>query len=154
MKAEDVMTRDPKSCFIDETAADAAHVMWENDCGAVPVIDRENRLMAMVTDRDLCMAAYTQGRPLREIALSTAASHLLVAARRHDEATVVETLMARHRIRRIPIVDGDRRLVGIVSTNDLVRHARGDAPSLGPSDVVRTLATIGEHREYHAAAAE
>jgi CBS-domain-containing membrane protein len=100
------------------------------------------------------MAAYTQGRPMREIALSTATSHVLVAARRHDEVSVVETLMARHRIRRIPIVDGDRRLVGIVSVNDLVRHARGDAPSLGPQDVVRTLAAIGERRESHAAAAE
>jgi CBS domain-containing protein len=154
MKAEDVMTRDVKSCFVDETAAEAAHVMWENDCGAVPVIDRENRLMGMVTDRDLCMAAYTQGRLLRDIALSTAASRTLVSARRHDEVSVVETLMERHQLRRIPIVDGDRRLIGVVTMNDLVRHARADEPSLGPADVVRTLAAIGERRPAHAVPAE
>jgi CBS domain-containing protein len=57
----------------DDLAA-AAAVMWDHDCGCVPVVDSENRPIAMLTDRDVCMAAYTQGLPLRAMSVSSAAS--------------------------------------------------------------------------------
>ena len=147
MKAEDVMMRMPKTCFTDDTAAEAARIMWDADCGAVPVIDRENRLVSMVTDRDLCMAAYLRGRKLSDIVVAEAASHGVISAKPTDDLSVVESLMERHQLRRIPIADDMRHVIGIITLNDLARRASTSESSVRTSDVMRALTAIGEpHR--------
>jgi CBS domain-containing protein len=60
----DLMTTNAKSCGTMDNLERAAQIMWENDCGVVPVVDGSERVVGMVTDRDICMAAYTQGQPL------------------------------------------------------------------------------------------
>lgn len=67
MKVQDIMTADVETCRLDDTLDRPAAIMWERDCGVVPVVDDESRIVGMLTDRDICMAAYTQGRPLPEI---------------------------------------------------------------------------------------
>jgi len=69
MKAEKIMTREVASCRPDDTLNDAARIMWERDCGFVPVTaeDSGGRVVGIVTDRDLCMAAYTRGQRLADI---------------------------------------------------------------------------------------
>src|SRR5690606_32936140 len=66
VKIEEIMTRDVRTCSPDDTLATAAQVMWEMDCGVVPVTDREGKVVGIITDRDLAMAAHLQGVPLRE----------------------------------------------------------------------------------------
>ena len=123
MNVGKLMTRDPGACSPDDTLNRAAQIMWEKDCGCVPVVDANFHPIAMITDRDICMAAYTQGRPLWSIPVSSAASHIVVVVRESEAVESAEGLMRAYRVRRLPVVDADGRLVGIISLNDLARHA-------------------------------
>jgi CBS domain-containing protein len=149
MNASELMTREVHSCSINDSLQRAVQLMWEHDCGVVPVVDDQNKVVGMITDRDVAIAAYTQGRPLWEIPLSSAMAHHVHGVREDDDLETVETLMRRVRVRRIPVLDGDGRLKGILSMNDLARHAhrgrKGDG--LRPDSIVQTLAAVCEpHR--------
>jgi CBS domain-containing protein len=139
-----LMTRDPAMCGPHDTLHRAAELLWERDCGVVPVVDGERRPIAVITDRDICMAAYTQGRPLGSILVSSAASRSVVVVREGDPFDVAESLWQAHRIRRLPVVDADGRLVGILSLNDVARRASfGHRPGgLNADRITRTLAAI------------
>src|SRR5687767_6995850 len=115
MKVHEVMTQDPWTCGLTDPLQRAVNVMWEHDCGCVPVVDRSGKLCGIVTDRDACLAAYTTGLPLAEIAVSTAMTPHPVTVGADDDLTLVEKRMREHRVRRIPVVDGHERPCGIVS---------------------------------------
>ncbi len=143
---EQWMTRNPRTCGPDDSLDHAARIMWENDCGCVPVVDAAGRVSAMITDRDICIAAYSRGRPLGEISVSSAASRRLVAARADDTLEIAESLMRQLRIRRLPVVDTEGRPVGVLSMSDLARHAQF-GPGRGGLDadrIARTLAAISQ----------
>jgi CBS domain-containing protein len=146
MNVSDLMTTNAKSCSTMDNLQRAAQIMWENDCGVVPVVDCDGRVVGMVTDRDICMAAYTQGQPLWNIPVSSAMADQVHMVREGDSLDVVETLMRNVRVRRAPVVDADGRLKGIVSMNDLARHARRSsdrkADGLSGDSIVQTLAAI------------
>ncbi|CAN5917199.1 CBS domain-containing protein [soil metagenome] len=118
-----MMTRGVRTCCPDDSLNSAAQLMWQNDCGCVPVVDSDGRAIGMITDRDICMAAYTQGQPLGDMLVASAASREIMTMRENESLDAAEALMQKHKIRRIPVVDADRRPVGIVSMNDLARHA-------------------------------
>ena len=92
VRVREVMTPNPRTCGPDDTLQHAAQIMWEADCGCVPVVGADGQVLAMITDRDICMAAYTQGRPLGEILVSGAASHTVVTARESDPLETAERL--------------------------------------------------------------
>jgi CBS domain-containing protein len=138
MKVGDLMTRGVRTCRISDTLSEAAQIMWENDCGAVPVIDEGGRVVSIVTDRDICMASYTQGRPLHEIAVTSAASKRLVAARADDSLHRAEELMRTAQVRRLPVIDEQGRPVGILSITDLARYT----PRLGGEVTARLVGTM------------
>jgi len=147
MNAAELMTRAVQSCRADDNLQRAMQIMWEHDCGVVPVVDGDNRIVGMVTDRDVAVAGYTQGRALWQIPVSTAMAKRVHGVRENDDLEVVETLMRRVRVRRVPVLDGDGRLKGIVSMNDLARQAhrvgrRGDG--LRADSIVQTLAAVCE----------
>lgn len=124
MKVRDLMTTLVGTCRAFDGADSAARVMWEQDCGSVPVVDEDGAVQGMVTDRDLCMAAYTQGRALRDIRVSSAMSEHLWWCRPDDDVDDAARLMREHQVRRLPVVGAGNRLVGIVSLSDLAREAR------------------------------
>jgi CBS domain-containing protein len=150
MNASELMTRDVKSCNVNDNLQRAAQIMWENDCGAVPVVDADNRVVGMITDRDICMAAYTHGQPLWAIPVSDAMAKQVHGVTGNDPLEVVETLMRRVRVRRVPVLDGGGRLTGILSMNDLARHAHRSggrkANGLSGDRIVQTLAAVCEPR--------
>jgi CBS domain-containing protein len=140
------MTSPVATCSEGGRLNDAARVLWECDCGSVPVVDAEGRLRGMITDRDICMAAYTQGRTLQEIPIAPVmASHVLVC-HVDDSLETAEQLMREGQVRRIPVIDNDGRPVGIVSMNDVTRAAADQRRSNLDRDVVETLAAVGEPR--------
>jgi len=102
MHVEEIMTTSVKSCGPDDSLDTAARLMWEHDCGCVPVIDQDGRVLAMLTDRDVCMAAYTQGRTLAEIRVSAAMSNACHAVSPNDPVVAAERLMQEHQVRRLP----------------------------------------------------
>ncbi len=123
MKAEDVMTRRVVACRLDTDLSHAARMMWENDCGVIPVVDHEDRVVGIVTDRDVCMSAYFQGRSLRELRATGCMGHDVATCRPSDSVAEVARVMAERKVRRIPVTDELGRLLGIISVGDLLRHA-------------------------------
>ena len=146
MQASELMTHPAITCGAGSPLSTAARLMWENDCGVLPVVDDGGRLVGMVTDRDICMAAYTKGAPIDAIETRSAMAVNVLACRADDSLESVEQLMKDGQVRRIPIVDGDHRPIGILSMNDLARHAAEDRRGQVNREVVSTLATISEPR--------
>jgi CBS domain-containing protein len=143
-----LMTQNPRSCHTGDHLDAAARLMWETDCGAVPIVDDHGRVVGMVTDRDICMAAFMRGQPLHHIPVEEAMARDVVTCAGDDDVDAAEQAMREARIRRLPVVDDDRRLVGMLSLNDLAREAINSGHSGAPrtGDVTRTLAAICEPR--------
>ena len=138
MKVEQIMNRAVKTCRPQDSLNKAAQIMWEEPCGAVPVVDDHRRPVGFLTDRDVCMAAYTQGRPLGEKRAETAMARNVVSCTAEDELGSAAQLMRQHRTRRLPVVNRDGALVGLLSLDDLACEA---ARSLrgGVNDELRSL---------------
>ncbi len=148
MNVGELMAKDVKTCRETDDLASAAQIMWENDCGCVPVVDSEGQLWGIITDRDICMAAYTQGVPLHEIPISSAASREVHSTFENDTLDAAERTMRKYQVRRLPVTDGEGRLRGLLSLNDLARHAHRGRKSdgLSESSVAQTLAAIAQPR--------
>jgi CBS domain-containing protein len=146
MRINDLMTHPVVSCPDDSTADVAARLMWEFDCGTVVVTDHDGRLAGMITDRDLTMAALSQGRSLYDIKLSSAMARDVAACHEGDTVEAVENVMRTSQVRRVPVVDDDRRPVGIVALNDLARLADRSRKHAVDREVVQTLAAVSQPR--------
>lgn len=123
MRITEIMTRDVHCGNPGDSLNEVSRLMWDHDCGFVPVVDAERRVVGIVTDRDVCMAAYTKGRPLQEIGVQEAMSGVPHCARDTDGLDTVHRLMRRLQVRRLPIVDREGRLVGLIGLADLARAA-------------------------------
>ena len=150
MKVEQMMSRDVKTCGEGEPLVRAVQLMWEHDVGAVPVVDQQGMVVGMITDRDCCMAAYTQGRRLDEIVVRSAMSTKVQTCAPGDTLETVTQMMKRAQVRRVPVVDKKNKLVGMISLCDLSRAAEKE-----PNQRVReqymqqvegTLATVTKPR--------
>jgi CBS domain-containing protein len=148
MLVVDLMTPKPASIRGDETLAAAAQTMWDCDCGALPVLDpATGRVCGMITDRDICMATWSRGCGPGSILVADVISPTLVSCRPHDPLGKVEASMRSNQVRRIPVVDAEQRLVGILSLADVARatagqvlQSNGDEPS--SEGLATTLAGI------------
>ncbi len=131
MHVEQIMQCPVRCCRKNDSGQTAASMMRETDCGALPVVDENETLLGIVTDRDLLIAA-NQGRcSLLEVSVVQAMSPGTFVCRPDDDVQVVERLMCRHQVRRIPVVDADGTIVGIVSLSDLARE-QAAAPTGDP----------------------
>jgi CBS domain-containing protein len=155
MNVGELMSKNVRACMPTDTLTCAAQAMWEGDCGCVPVVDANGFVMAMLTDRDICMAAYTQGKPLHEIPVLTAMSARIFTCKSDDSIEVAEAMMRRHQVRRLPVTDFSGRLVGMLSLNDITKHLeisqQNGSSALTSNMVAQTLAAIGGPRSVHAA---
>jgi len=148
MKVDKLMITDVRTCRAHDQASVAANLMWEGDCGAVPVVDDASRVVGMVTDRDLCMASYMQGKPLHDIQVGHAMSKQVWSCQPQDEVSIAEQIMREHRVRRLPVADEEGQLRGILSLSDLSREAMKEARNkpkkveVSYADVAETLGDI------------
>lgn len=150
MKVAKLMTENVHACDPDDRLEDAARQMWTHDCGFIVVVDLDGKLAGVITDRDVCLAAYAQGRPLRLISVSDVMSRKLWTVSPDDSIAQAEELMRQHQLRRLPVVDDSGQVVGVLSLADLAReaqleHARG-TKSLRRGEVTATLAAISTPR--------
>jgi len=124
MKISEVMTRDVQTIRPDQSAQDAARFMLKADAGSIPVTDGD-RLIGMITDRDIAVRGVAKGygpdTPVRELMTDD-----VVCARFDDEVEDVASKMSSAQVRRLPVVDEQERLCGIVSLGDLGREADTD----------------------------
>ena len=148
MKVSQIMQRSAQSCDANQTLDAAARIMWENDCGSVPVTDSVGRLVGILTDRDICMAAYLQGGPLHTLYVGSAMANQVFSCTPDDSLAECHAIMREHQVRRLPVVDGDGKLVGMLSLHDLVRNAANE-PRRGKvsfADVGETLQAVSKPR--------
>ena len=155
MKVRDVMTGGVKSCGPDTNLAAAAMIMWENDCGAVPVVDGAGKVVGMITDRDICMAAATKNREASRIAVVEVITGNVFSCRPEDDLSVALKMMRNEQVRRLPVVNGDGELCGVLSVNDVLLRAEvaggKKTQELSYAEAVDTLKSICEHRAPQAA---
>lgn len=146
MKVRSLMTADVAVCQIDEPMINAARVMWERDCGFVAVVKESNdNLVGVITDRDMCMAALTRGLPLDRMAVADAMHPEPCVCRADDLLTAAHRTMREHQLRRLPVLDEEDKLVGVVTLNDLARNAdkaRGTTLARKSRAVSKTLAAV------------
>lgn len=151
MKLEQLMSIDLRTCSPSDTLDCAARIMWERDCGFVPIV-ASDRAVGVITDRDICIAAYTQGKLLTEITISNIAMKPVVSVRREDSLQMAEDLMRRHQLRRLLVTDEGGRLVGVLSLNDLARATSRHPGDPSDSEISKTLSAISQPRQSSASA--
>jgi CBS domain-containing protein len=124
VRVSQIMTPDPACCTPDSTAKDAALLMKEHDCGSIPVVERLEtlRLVGTLTDRDLAIRGLAAGKgpntPVRELMTNDP-----ISAAPDDEVEIVREVMVAQQVRRVPVVDENGRVVGIVAQADLALEA-------------------------------
>ncbi|WP_310468610.1 CBS domain-containing protein [Sphingomonas sp.] len=124
MRISDVMTREVETIRPDQTAQEAAAFMLSADAGSIPVTEGD-KLIGMITDRDIAIRGVAKGHgpdtPVRDL-MSTG----LICAREDDDVSDVASKMSDAQVRRLPVIDGNEKLVGIVSLGDLSRETEGE----------------------------
>jgi CBS domain-containing protein len=118
----DLMTTNPRSVESGSTVVEAARLMRDEDAGLIPVCEGE-KLVGTVTDRDIAIRVVAEGREPESITVGEIASRELVTIDPQQELDEALRLMARHQVRRLPVVEEDGKLVGIVAQADIARNA-------------------------------
>jgi len=147
MKVQDVMTYDVQTCSPETNLSEAAMQMWRGDFGVLPVV-ASRKVVGVITDRDICMAAATKHRDPAKIRVKEVISGRVYGCSLDTDLREALKIMREKQVRRLPIIDTlERNLCGILSLNDIAlkaQDARGAQPSAW--DVANTLRAICAHR--------
>jgi len=150
MRIEQLMTKSPKTCRPDDSLRQAVGLMWDNDCGCLPVTagDGSGRLIGMITDRDICVAARFAEQTMNEIRVADAMTKTAWACNPGDDLAEAEAIMGELGVRRLPVIDESERIIGLLSLADLAREAAREHESMecegSAVEVALLLATICE----------
>ena len=146
MKVKDVMTTDVRTCRLDTNLAAATEVMWNSDCGILPVVDEAGRAVGVITDRDMCIALGTRCAAPQEITVGQVISGNLFVCRPESEIRDALVVMSDKRVRRLVALDDQGRVAGLLSLDDIAVAAESPTgfrrPDLSFSDVALTLKAI------------
>jgi CBS domain-containing protein len=143
MKVKEIMTKDASTCSPDMSVAEAAHLMWEADCGILPVVD-DGELEGVVTDRDMFIALATRNALAGHLKVGAVATKTVVTCTPEDDIHLALDLMKQARVRRLPVVGFGNTLLGIVSMNDIALAA-GPDKGVTSDDVLETLQALCAH---------
>jgi CBS domain-containing protein len=157
MNTEEIMTRNVKSCRPETSLSEAAVLMWDYDCGALPVVDDENRVMGMITDRDIAIATATKGRLATDINVGEVMSGNVYACAVNEDINSALKTMRREKVRRLPVIGANGKLAGILSINDIVLRAEQtktrQTPEISYDEVMSVFKAVCEHsRSFQAVA--
>ena len=145
MRVRELMTRKVATVRTAEVLSNAVRLMRERGCGCIAVLGEDDRLVGVLTDRDVCMAALVTDSPLSKLEVGGAMSASLFTCRPEDPIAEAEVTMGRHQVRRLPVVDEHGRLEGILSIDDIAREAFRQRDLLAPPVSGReTGRTLGE----------
>lgn len=150
MKVKEIMTAKVKSCSQAAHLAAAAEVMRKSNCGALPVVDGDEKVIGMITDRDICLAMSAKDRDPSRSKVSEVISGKVYDCAPGDGVKNALKTMRKKKVKRLPVVNGAGALKGILSFGDILLHARKakGKKSQMPSykDLARTLQAIYEPR--------
>jgi len=147
MKVKELMSTDVKACTPDTDLASVVRMMWDGDCGIVPVVDEQRRVTGVITDRDICVAAATRSLEPAQIRVRDAMTRDVRTCPEDADPRSALKSLKEHRVRRLPVVDRQDRLVGILSLNDLVTRAECRQGTAVPGEeFLETLRAICAHQ--------
>ncbi len=124
MKVQDLCRRAPLTISAEANLAQAVAKMWEGDCGALIVVDAADRPVAVVTDRDIAVALGTRDAVASTLKVSNVMSRRLYTCLANDEVHSAIRIMVRNGVRRLPVIDQEARVAGMLSVNDLLLAAQ------------------------------
>jgi CBS domain-containing protein len=124
MKLKEICTWEPWVCPADGTLADAAQIMWDGDCGSVPIVDAERKVVGMISDRDITIAALTKDRSPSMVGVREVMSGNVYSCGPEDDVRDALRTMGERRVRRLPVIDEHGTLKGILSISDCICHAK------------------------------
>ena len=155
MKVKDVMTKDVRICGINDDLSTAARTMWTRDCGVLPVVGKDGHMVGVLTDRDVCIAAGCKNLPPAMIGVSDVMTRRVFSCAPESPIRDALQILREKQVRRLPVIDANGRLCGILSLNDVALKALATKkPSeLSATDVEQTLAAICRPRSPIQAAA-
>ena len=124
--------------------------MWTGNCGFLPVVGSEGKVVGIITDRDICIALGTRGLPSGQVIVADAMSKKVWSCRPEDEVAVALNKMCEGRVRRLPVISKEGALVGVLSMDDVLLRAdaadSGTAGSISPEDILRAFRAINTHQ--------
>ncbi len=148
MKVRELMTKNVASCKPEDDLSVAAKLMWDTDCGGVPVVGVDGKVKGMITDRDICMACFTRNQAPAAVLVRDAMSKNLYSCRPDSALAEAEKIMRINQVRRVPVVDAQGKLAGVLSLADIARAAeRGGAngsDDLAAEEIVAILGGISQ----------
>jgi CBS domain-containing protein len=145
MTVKDIMTTAVRACGPDTSAAEAAALMLDGDCGMLPVVEG-GRLVGLVTDRDLYIALATRNMRASDLRVRDVARTNVWTCGPDDEVQAALATMTEHRVRRLPVTGFGDTVLGVLSLNDVLR-ATGVRKGVRSDEVVDVLRTICAHHE-------
>ena len=122
--AKDVMTPSPQCCTGETTLNEVANLMVEADCGEIPITDSSNRLVGVITDRDIVCRAVAKGKDPSAMTAAEIMTEPVVCVNEDTTLEDVMSVMEENQIRRVPVVDGSGCCCGIISQADVALNAR------------------------------
>jgi CBS domain-containing protein len=148
MKVQDVMVKNVAVCRPDTNLAALAELLWRGACGSLPVLDESGRVTSLITDRDVCIALGTRDRKASEVEAKEVSLPRVFTCAPDDDLRAALKTMASQGIHRLPVVDRQGDLAGILSIDDVVLRAvsRPTTTQVGYEEVMDTLKAIIEHR--------
>lgn len=149
MKVKEIMIRDTKVCDLNASLADAAKTMWDNDCGVLPVLKDGKEIVGLITDRDICMGVAMKDCNPSGISVEEVMSGAVYSVTPDDDVHQALKTMQEHKVRRLPVVDAEGQLKGMLSMNDVTLHAAEQAgrktSQLLFSEVMETYKAVCAH---------
>jgi CBS domain-containing protein len=142
MKVAQVMTPAPLACGPEANLAEIAGLMWDANCGIVPIVDTTGRVVGVVTDRDICIAAATRNLSPSQIRASELPYRPAVCCGPEDDVREALRVMTEHRVRRLPVTGEAGALHGIVSIDDILLETGAANAGYTARDVVAALQAI------------
>jgi CBS-domain-containing membrane protein len=137
------MTPQPQCCGLDTNLAAAVEMLWSNDCGVLPVVEN-GKLAGIITDRDICIALGTRLKLANQMTVREVATPKLHTCAAEDDVQAAMEIMRRARVRRLPVIDEEGRVAGVLALHDLVLAVDRTHSAITYEAVINTLKALSE----------
>ena len=150
MKVKDIMMGLPYYCQAETNLGAATELMWNANCGFLPVESSDGKVIGVITDRDICIALGTKNRPAGEVTVTEVLTGKLYSCAPDDDIHMALQTLKEAAVRRLPVISQNGNLVGVLSMDDILLRAEpsslGKEPELSSDEVLRTFRAINQRR--------
>jgi CBS domain-containing protein len=151
MKVSEIMTKSPACCRADSNLAVAAEIMWDRNCGFLPVLSPQEHVVGVITDRDMCIAMATRNRLPSQVTVQEVSSVVPYSCQPDDDIRTAMETMADKKVRRLPVIDALGKLQGVLSLDDIILCADSQVGgSLSPDYILTSLRRLCESQRSQA----